>query len=137
MDTLIYFKEFEGSCALKYLLKEDYKVVNINNHTCYYVPTEHILKVGREVISKINRVDYVCPRDIRCDQHHFKYWFEKFFDDIQRMVVEEKKFPKMIFFVCKHVKDNTKDHLFGWCHDFCVLKDLKHLTYSKRLQFLH
>ena len=82
MDTLIYFKEFEGSCALKYLLKDDYKVVNINNHTCYYVPTEHILKVGREVIPKINRVDYVCPRDIRCDQHHFKYWFEKFFDDI-------------------------------------------------------
>ena len=94
MDTLIYFKEFSGSCRLNYLLKDEYKVVNIHNHTCYYIPTDHILKVGRDLIPKINTVDYVCPAVVRCDQHHFKYWFGKFFDDLQYMVLEEKNSRK-------------------------------------------
>ena len=79
MDTKIYFKEFSASIKLSYLLKEEYKVKCLDNLECYYIPTEFVIKVGREVSPKIRSVDWVCPQDIRCDQHHFLYWFDNFY----------------------------------------------------------
>ena len=137
MDTKIYFKEFSASIKLSYLLKEEYKVKCLDNLECYYIPTEFVIKVGREVSPKIRSVDWVCPQDIRCDQHHFLYWFDNFYAEVEDMVENQKNYPKMIYFWPKFVKDNTRDHLFGYVHTFCVKKDLSHLTYSQRLRFLN
>ena len=137
MDSKIYFKEFEAIFTLRHLLKEEYKVKCLDNLECYYIPIEFVLKVGRELSPKIRRVDYVCPQEIRCDQHQFLYWFDNFLAELYDMVENKKFFPTMIYFWPKFVKDNTWDHLFGYVHTLCVKKDLSKLTYSQRLRFLN
>ena len=136
LNTVIAFKLMSYSYSLKSFFKNEFK---INNR--YVIPFSHILYVKRHVFPMIrDSCDYFCPYDEECDGHKFLNFVEKLYEFQQHAVLEKKCFYRDFYFYnfkLKRDEVNDCEKVAGWDFNAFITKDLSHLTYSQRCQYLN
>ena len=136
LNTVIAFKLMSYSYSLKSFFKNEFKE---NNR--YVIPFSHILYVKRHVFQMIrDSCDYVCPYNEECDGHKFLNFVEKLYEFQQHAVIDKKCFYRDFYFYNFKLKRDEVDDLekvAGWDFNAFVTKDLSHLTYSQRCQYLN
>ena len=137
INTVIAFKLMQYSYSLASFFKKEFK----KNEDEYIIPFSHILYVKRHIFHLIrDSCDYVCPYDEQCDGHQFLDFIEKLYQFQHHAVLEKKCFFqdfRFYNFRLKRDKFQDLEKIASW--DFCpsTTKDLSHLSYSKRLQYLN
>ena len=137
INTVIAFKLMSYSYSLACFFKEQFK----KNENEYVIPFSHILFIKRHVFHLIrDSCDYVCPYEEECDGHQFLNFIEKLYQFQQYAVLEKKCFFKDFrFYNFRLKKDKFQDleKIAGWDFNVFNTKDLSHLTYSQRAQYLN
>ena len=135
LNTVIAFKLMAYSYSLKSFFKNEFK-----RNDRYVIPFSHILFVKRNVFPMIRDCcGYVCPYNEECDGHKFLNFVERLYQFQQYAVLEKKCFFRNFYFYnFKLKKDQANDceKVQGWDFNSLETKDLSHLTYSKRCQYL-
>ena len=135
LNTMIAFKLMAYSYSLKTFFKDEFKKDN-----GYVIPFSHILFIKRKVFPMIRDCcDYVCPYSEECDGHKFLNFIEKLYQFQQFAVLEKKCFYGNFYFYnfkLKKDKVNNREKVHSWDFNSFQTKDLSHLTYSKRCQYL-
>ena len=134
LNTVIAFKLMSYSYSLKCFFKDNFKR---GEH--YVIPFSHILFVKRHVFPMIRDCcGYVCPYNEECDGHKFLNFVEILYQFQQHAVLEEKCFFRNFqFYNFKLKKDNDREKVDGWDFNSLETKDLSHLSYSQRCQYLN
>ena len=136
VNTIIAFKLMKYVYSLQSFFKNEFKREN-----GYVIPFSHILYVKRHVFPMIrDSCDYVCPYNQECDGHKFLNFVEKLYEFQQHDVLEKKCFYRDFYFYnFKLKRDEVHDceKVAGWDFNAFVTKDLSHLTYSQRCQYLN
>ena len=137
LNTVIAFKLMSYSYSLACFFKDEFK----KNENEYVIPFSHILYIKRNVFQLIrDSCDYVCPFANECDGHQFLNFIEKLYQFQQHAVLEKKCFFKDFrFYNFRLKKDKFQDlqKIAGWDFNINNTKDLSHLTYSQRAQYLN
>ena len=135
LNTVIAFKLMVYSYSLKSFFKNEFKTGNDE----FVIPFSHILFVKRHVFPMIRDCcEYVCPYNEECDGHKFLNLVERLYQFEQHAVLEKKCFFRNFrFYNFKLKKDKDCEKVDGWDFDFLETKDLSHLSYSKRCQYLN
>ena len=84
--------------------------------------------------------EYVCPYNEQCDGHKFLNFVEKLYQFQQYAVLGKKCFFRNFhFYNFKLKKDKVNDceKVDGWDFNSLETKDLSHLSYSQRCQYLN
>ena len=123
LNTVIAFKLMSYSFSLKCFFKNEFKE---DDH--YVIP-----------FSIRDCCGYVCPFTDECDGHKFLNFVEKLYDFQKYAVLEEKRFYNYFYFYKFQLKkdNNECEKVHGWDFNSFETKDLSHLTYSKRCQYLN
>ena len=130
LNTVLAFKLMVYSYSLKCFFKDEFK-----EGSSYVIPFSYILFVKRNVFPMIRDCcDYVCPFTDECDGHKFLDFVERLYQFQSHAVLEEKCFYRNFVFYNFQLKE---DKVNGWDFYFSETKDLSHLTYSKRCQYLN
>lgn len=134
VNTVIAFKLMAYSFSLKCFFKDEFKV----GKDSYLIPFSHILFIKRRIFPLIRQTcEYVCPYTEECDGHKFLNFIEKLYDFQKHAVLDEKCFYKNFYFHnFRFKKDKNCVKVHGWDFDFFDTKNLSHLTFSKRCQYL-
>ena len=136
LNTVIAFKLMQYSYSLQSFFKSEFK-----KEDCYIIPFSHILYVKRTVFPIIRDCcSYVCPSDYQCDGHKFLDFIEKLYQFQVHAVLEKKCFFrdfKFNNFLLKEDEILEVVKVNGWDFHPNVTKDLSHLTYSQRCQYLN
>ena len=137
INTVIAFKLMSYSYSLKSFFKDKFRV----NENEYIIPFSHILYFKRHIFQLIrDSCDYVCPYDDVCDGHQFLNYIEKLYTFQNDAVLNQKCFFKNFRFYnfrLKRDKFQDLEKIAGWDFNYCETKDLSHLTYSQRCQYLN
>ena len=137
VNTVIAFKLMSYSYSLKSFFKDEFK----KGENEYIIPFLHILYFKRHIFQLIrDSCGYVCPYNQPCDGHQLLDFIEQLYDFQHHAVLEKKCFFKDFrFYNFRFKRDQYQDleKIAGW--DFCsfATKDLSHLTYSQRAQYLN
>ena len=135
-NTIIAFKFMSYSYSLVDFFKDEFKKDN-----GYMIPFSHILDFKRNVFPLIrDSCSDVCPYSKPCDGHNFLDVIEKIYQFEQNVVLERKCYFRDFYFFdfrIKRDKVHEMEKVCGW--DFIpeVSKDLSHLSYSQRCQYLN
>ena len=118
--------------TLKYFFKEGFyrKEKNI-----FVIPTKKLLAMKRELFPLIEKGHgMVCANNDNniCNPHKFKNCIQQIYDFLQYSLEEEAVFSNAFEFF----PDNDNTDFFGWSHIPINKKCLKHLSWSRRLQYL-
>ena len=134
LNTVIAFKLMSYSYSLKSFFKDEFKQNN-----CYIIPFSHVLHFKRNVFQKIrDSCDYVCPFAKQCDGHKFLDFVESLYQCQKFAVLDEKCFFRnFCFYNFKIKEENGVLKIDGWDFNYYGYKDLSHLTFSKRCQYLN
>ena len=136
LNTVIAFKLMQYSYTLQSFFKNEFKKDN-----CYVIPFSHILYVKRYVFPIIrDSCSYVCPHDQQCDGHKFLDFIEELYQFQLYAVLEKKCFFKDFIFDNFRLKRDERievEKVNGWDFHPNLTKDLSHLTYSQRCQYLN
>lgn len=134
-NTVIAFKLMSYSYSLASFFKKEFKVMNE-----YVIPFSHILFIKRRIFPLIrDSCDYVCPYSNKCDGHRFLDFIEELYEFQKYAVLERKCFFKDFrFYNFRLKKDELHqvEKVHGWDFNSFTTKDLSHLSYSKRCQYL-
>ena len=135
LNTVIAFKLMAYSYSLKSFFKNEFK----RNDNEFLIPFSHILFVKRHVFHMIRDCcGYVCPYNEECDGHKFLNFVERLYQFEQYAVIEKKCFFRNFhFYNFKLKKDNDCEKVDGWDFNSFETKDLSHLSYSQRCQYLN
>ena len=135
LNTVIAFKLMSYSYSLAGFFKDEFK----KNDGEYIIPFSFILHFKRHVFHLIrDSCDYVCPYINECDGHQFLNFIEKLYQFQQHAVLEKKCFFKEFrFYNFRLKKDKDLQKIAGWDFNLYTTKDLSHLSYSKRAQYLN
>ena len=119
---------------LSIFFKEEYFKDNI-----FVIPTNHLIWFKRNILNEIRKKcsggNIVCPHDKICDGHKFIDFFEMCFSSIAFAVEEKKVFYNYFYF--KNIEYKNNGEIFSWDATPAEPKDLRHLSYSKRLAYLN
>ena len=134
LNTVIAFKLMSYSYSLKSFFKDEFKQDN-----CYIIPFSHVLHFKRNVFQMIrDSCDYVCPHAKECDGHKFLNFIESLYECQKFAVLEEKCFFRNFrFYDFKLKEENERLKIDGWDFNSYEYKDLSHLTFSRRCQYLN
>ena len=136
LNTILAFKLMSYEYSLKSFFKNEFKRDNR-----YVIPFSHILYVKRHVFPMIRDCcGYVCPYNDECDGHKFLNFVEELYKFQQYAVIEKKCFYRDFYFYnfkLKRDQVNGCEKVAGWDFNAFVTKDLSHLTYSQRCQYLN
>ena len=136
INTVIAFKLMQYSYSLKSFFKDQFKKEN-----GYVIPFSHILYVKRHIFPLIrDACSYVCPYDQQCDGHKFLDFVEKLYQFQVYAVLERKCFFRDFYcydFRLKRDEVHEMEKIAGWDFNIFCSKDLSHLTYSQRAQYLN
>lgn len=138
INTIIAFKLMKYSYSLKCFFKDQFKT----DENVYVIPFSHILFVKRHIFPLIrDACDYVCPYTEQCDGHKFLDFVQRLYEFQQHAVLEKKYyFEYFHFYNFRLNKDEVHeeiDKIDGWDFNSIASKDLSHLTYSQRAQYLN
>ena len=135
LNTVIAFKLMSYSYSLAGFFKDQFK----KKDGQYIIPFSFILHFKRHVFPLIrDTCDYVCPYTNECDGHQFLNFIEELYQFQQYAVLEEKCFFKDFhFYNFRFKKDKDIEKIAGWDFNFYNTKDLSHLTFSQRAQYLN
>ena len=133
LNTVIAFKLMGYSYSLKSFFKDEFKKEN-----GYVIPFSHVLFFKRKVFPLIRDCcSNVCPHENECDGHKFLDFIEKLYQFQKFAVLENKCFyGNFYFYNFKLKKDKDCEKVHGWDFNSYQTKDLSHLTFSKRCQYL-
>ena len=133
LNTVIAFKLMSYSYTLKSFFKDEFKQDN-----CYIIPFSHVLRFKRNVFQMIrDSCDYVCPYAKQCDGHKFLDFVESLYQCQKFAVLQEKCFFRNFrFYDFKIKEENGSLKIDGWDFNSYEYKDLSHLTFSRRCQYL-
>ena len=133
LNTVIAFKLMSYSFSLKSFFKDEFKHGN-----CYQIPFSHVLKFKRTVFRIIrDSCEYVCPYAKQCDGHKFLDFVESLYECQKFSVLQEKCFfQNFCFYDFKTKEENGILKIDGWDFNYYGYKDLSHLTFSRRCQYL-
>ena len=135
-NTIIAFKFMSYSYSLVDFFKDEFKKDN-----GYMIPFSHILDFKKRIFPLIrDSCGYVCPNTKPCDGHNFLDFIEKLCQFEQNVVLERKCYFRDFYiydFRFKRDEVHGMEKVCGW--DFIpeVSKNLSHLTYSQRCQYLN
>ena len=136
INTVIAFKIMQYSYSLKCFFKEEFKKDNE-----YVIPFSHILYVKRHIFPFIrDACGYVCPYNEQCDGHKFLDFIEELYQFQHYAVIEKKCFFRDFYFYnfrLKRDRVHEMEKVNGWDFHPFTSKDLSHLTYSQRCQYLN
>ena len=120
---------------LKYFFKEEFYIAEKN---VYVIPTKRLLAMKRQLLPLIveghgercdkNDYSYNC-----CDPHKFKKCLEDIYQFLQNSLEEEEVFYNAFEFF----PDEDNETFFGWSHIPINKKCLKHLSWSRKIQYLN
>ena len=137
LNTVIAFKLMSYSYSLACFFKDEFK----KNKSEFIILFLDILYIKRHIFHLIrDSCDYVCPYADECDGHMFLNFIERLYQFQQNAVLEKKCFFKEFhFYNFRLKKDKFQDleKIAGWDFNFYTAKDLSHLTYSQRAQYLN
>ena len=135
-NTVIAFKLMSYSYSLLGFFKEEFKKDN-----GYLIPFSHILHFRRDVFPLIrDSCDYVCPYTKPCDGHQFLDLIEKLYQFELYAVLERKCFFRDFYFYdfrFKRDEVHGMEKVCGWDFKAETSKNLSHLSYSQRCQYLN
>ena len=135
-NTVIAFKLMQYAYSLQCFFKEEFK-----KDDGYIIPFSHILYVKRKIFPFIrDSCDYVCPYDEKCDGHKFLDFVEELYQFQHYAVIEKKCFFRDFHFYdfrLKRDRVHEMEKVSGWDFNFFICKDLSHLSYSQRCQYLN
>ena len=136
INTVIAFKIMQYSYSLKCFFKEEFKKDNE-----YVIPFSHILYVKRHIFPFIrDACGYVCPYNEQCDGHKFLDFIEELYQFQHYAVLEKKCFFRDFYFYnfrLKRDRVHEMEKVSGWDFNAFTTKDLSHLSYSQRCQYLN
>ena len=136
LNTVIAFKLMQYTCSLKSFFKDEFKKEN-----GYVIPFSHILYVKRHIFPLIrDSCSYVCPYQEKCDGHKLIDFIEKLYEFEYHAVLEKKCFFRDFYFdnfKLKKDEVHEMEKVSGWDFYSYVTKDLSHLTFSQRCQYLN
>ena len=135
-NTVIAFKLMQYTHSLASFFKDEFKKGDE-----YVIPFSYILYVKRHIFPLIrDACDFVCPYTEPCDGHKFLDFVEKLYE-FQRYAVLERKyfFRDFRFYNFRLKRDEVHEieKVCGWDFTHSTSKDLSHLTYSQRCQYLN
>lgn len=138
INTIIAFKLMKYSYSLKCFFKDQFKT----DENVYVIPFSHILFVKRHIFPLIrDACDYVCPYTEQCDGHKFLDFVQRLYEFQQHAVLEKKYYFEYFHFynfrLKKYEVHEEIDKIDGWDFNSIASKDLSHLTYSQRAQYLN
>ena len=120
-NTVIAFKIMSYAYSLQCFFKEEFKKEN-----GYVIPFSHILYVKRHIFPLIrDSCEYVCPYNEQCDGHKFLDFVEQLYKFQHHAVLEKRD------------RVHEMEKVNGWDFNAFTTKDLSHLTYSQRCQYLN
>ena len=119
--------------TLKYFFKDKFYVEEENS---YLIPTRKLIALKRELFPKIAKghgevCSEVCSEV--CNPHKFKNYIQQISDFLEYSIEEEGVFYDAIEFF----PDNANTDFFGWSYRPVNKKCIKHLSWSRRLQYLN
>ena len=135
LNTVLAFKLMAYSYSMKSFFKNEFK----RGDNEFVIPFSHILFVKRHVFRIIRDCcGYVCPYNEECDGHKFLNFVERLYQFEQYAVLEKKCFYRNFqFYNFKLKKDKDCEKVDGWDFNSFETKDLSHLSYSQRCQYLN
>ena len=118
---------------LKYFFKEEFYLEQKN---VYVIPTRRLLAMKRQLLPLIveghgercNNENPFC-----CDPHKFKRCLEDIYQFLENSIINEEVFYNAFEFF----PDEYNANFFGWSHIPINKKCLKHLSFSRKIQYLH
>ena len=135
-NTVIAFKLMSYSYSLLGFFKDEFK-----KDDGYLIPFSHILHFRRHVFPLIkDSCDYVCPYTKQCDGHTFLDFIEKLYQFEVYAVLERKCFFRDFYFYdfrFKRDEVHGMEKVCGWDFKAETSKNLSHLLYSQRCQYLN
>ena len=136
LNTVIAFKLMCYSYSLQCFFKEEFKKGNE-----YIIPFSHILYVKRHIFPLIrDSCDYVCPYTEKCDGHKFLDFVEQLYQFQHYAVLDKKCYFRDFHFYnfrLKRDRVHEMEKVSGWDFNAYCSKDLSHLSYSQRCQYLN
>ena len=119
--------------TLKYFFKEEFYLVEKN---VYVIPTKRLLAMKRQLLPLIveghgEKCD--SQNNHCCDPHKFKKCLEDIYQFLQNSIINEEVFYNAFEFF----PDEDNEAFFGFSHIPINKKCLKHLSYSRKMQYLH
>ena len=134
LNTVIAFKLMSYSYSLKSFFKDEFKQNN-----CYIIPFSYVLHFKRNVYQIIrDSCDYVCPKAKQCDGHRFLDFVESLYEFEKFAVIDEKCFFRNFrFYNFKTKEEDGILKIDGWDFNSYEYKNLSHLTFSQRCQYLN
>ena len=133
MDKIFIVDIFCGCLyTLKYFFKEKFYMEKEN---LYIIPTRELLALKRELFPKIDKGHgEVCGESKNiCNPHKFKNYIQQISDFLEYSVEKEGVFYDTFEFF----PDNGNTDFFGWTYKPVNKKCIKHLSWSRRLQYLN
>ena len=136
LNTVLAFKIMQYAYSLAFFFKDEFK-----KDDGYLIPFSHILYVKRHIFPLIrDSRQYVCPYTNPCNGHKFLDFIQKLYEFEHHAVLEKKCFFRDFYFNnfrWKRDEVHEMEKVSGWdFHPYCV-KDLSHLTYLQRCQYLN
>ena len=136
INTVIAFKLMQYSYSLKCFFKDE-----IKKKDGYVLPFSHVLHIKRHVFPLIrDACDYVCPYNEQCDGHKFLDFVDQLYEFQHYAVLEKKCFFRDFHFYnfrFKRDKVHEMEKVVGWDFNAMTTKNLSHLSYSQRSQYLN
>ena len=136
INTVIAFKLMQYSYSLKCFFKDEFK-----KKDGYVIPFSHVLHIKRHVFPLIrDACDYVCPYNEQCDGHKFLDFVDQLYEFQHYAVLEKKCFFRDFHFYNFHFKRDKvheMEKVVGWDFNAMTTKNLSHLSYSQRSQYLN
>ena len=126
----------EYAYSLKSFFKDEFK----QSDGEYLIPYSHIVFFKTNIFPLIrDSCDYVCPYSQKCHGHLFLDFIQKLVDFQYYAVVEKKCYFKDFRFYnfrLKRDKQHDMELVVGWDFNSFAAKDLSHLSFSQRCQYL-
>ena len=117
--------------TLKFFFKDEFK----SGQSAYLIPFDHIVYMKRRLFPEIrNDCSYVCPFEKECYGHNFLNYVEMLWRAICYAVEEKKVYYRYFYFTNFKIKDGK---IFSWDAKPVEPKDLRNLSYSKRMSYLN
>ena len=134
-NKTVVLKEFEYKTTLRGLLKEEFKIFNINGQRCFLIKTEKFIEFFRDFETKVrDAYGFVCKSDVPCFAHRAYNYSKYLRDNLIKSIEDKKRFYKALYFQLTNISTVA---FGGWTAEPVQPKCLKHLSYLRRLAYLN